>query len=593
MPWTLLALAVLLMGLGVAPSGSAQEPSEPEEPAVQEPTQGAPETLEDTSEMVESIDGSDEAGDTEPAAGLPAMPPDGEWLQDEEGRQYFVDRLSKDGLVLLREGEGKVRISWGFTLDVVDEDEEYLYYKVYRTDHIESRPVKRGPTEEERAAILAGYRVDIEESEELIFAPAREGLPAKGQWRQGFAVADMNDDGHLDIVHGPARGVPGTPVVFLGDSKGTWRPWTQVRFPRVPFTYGDVAVADFNGDKHMDLALACHFRGILVMIGDGAGGFELWSEGIEFRPPGSGKMVSFSSRTLEIVDWNVDGRPDLLALGEGPRQSGGRRGPGGTFAGSSRGAIVYLNQGDGTWVRKTQAVEADEPGGLFGDSLAVGDFNGDGRPDFVAGSNVLGRTDILNLGLEDGSWAVSSTDLVRPLSYQRAVETADLDGDGRDEVIVAYASFEAREWRVGIDVLALTKDGEWQRRPVDVRPDTTGIYALGAGDLNGDGRPDLVALDGVGESLVYLGQEGGGFVREKSPELQELEGECRGFHIELVDYDHDGRDEVVAAFAGEPKNLYTSRDCSFGGALVAWDPSAADTPGTEASKRVATADGSR
>src|SRR5260370_861172 len=47
--------------------------------------------------------------------------------------------------------------------------------------------------------------------------PFGRGLPDKGQWRQGFAIADMNGDGHPDLILPPPRGVPGVPEIFLGD----------------------------------------------------------------------------------------------------------------------------------------------------------------------------------------------------------------------------------------------------------------------------------------------------------------------------------------------------------------------------------------
>src|SRR5262245_42878837 len=82
----------------------------------------------------------------------------------------------------------------------------------------------------------------------LVFEPFGRGLPTRGQWRNGFAVADMNGDGHPDIVHGPPRKVRGGPVVFLGDGRGGWTVWKDARFPAAPYDYGTAAVADFNGD---------------------------------------------------------------------------------------------------------------------------------------------------------------------------------------------------------------------------------------------------------------------------------------------------------------------------------------------------------
>src|ERR1700674_4955601 len=125
------------------------------------------------------------------------------------------------------------------------------------------------------------------------------GLPTSGQWREGFRIADMNEDGHPDIVHGPARKQTGTPVIFLGDGKGSWTLWKEARFPTLAYDYGDVEVADFNRDGHIDIALAVHLHGLFVLAGDGKGGFVNASAGLE--------STGFSSRAIRVTDWNGDG----------------------------------------------------------------------------------------------------------------------------------------------------------------------------------------------------------------------------------------------------------------------------------------------
>src|SRR5262249_37338637 len=149
------------------------------------------------------------------------------------------------------------------------------------------------------------------ESDRLRFVSFGRGLPTSGQWRNGFDVADVNQDGHLDIVHGPARKSLTPPSIFLGDGKGNWRLWKEAKYPRLACASGHAAVGDFNGAGPPDVALGMHLRGVQALLGDGKGNFTNASEGLDFAVPGHGdEQPGFSSQAIAVLDWDGDGRPD-------------------------------------------------------------------------------------------------------------------------------------------------------------------------------------------------------------------------------------------------------------------------------------------
>jgi hypothetical protein len=80
------------------------------------------------------------------------------------------------------------------------------------------------------------------------------------------------------------------------------------------------------------------------------------------------------------------------------------------------------------------------------------------------------------------------------------------------------------------------------------------MTALAAGDLDGDGHPDLVALTERGEMRLFVNDGRGDFARELTPEADPGREHvyCAGYAVRVVDLDGDARGEIVAAFAGEP-----------------------------------------
>jgi hypothetical protein len=573
-PAPLLIAAALSWALPGPAAAAAAPPKTP--PATAAPKAAAPAVAAPTAPTASAA----------PAAGAntatPAgpQPPNGKWLKDKEGRQYFVDKLAKEGLRFLRMNDKTLRTAWGIDIDLVKEDDKFFYYKVYRQMGGEGGPVG-GPQvmkPEEVQKIAVTYQVDTLESQRLRFVPFSAGLPTQGQWRNGFDIADMNGDGHLDIVHSAARKEPGPPVIFLGDGKGHWRRWVEAKYPRLPYDYGDAAVGDFNGDGHLDIALGAHLRGLMALVGDGKGGFTEAGKGLDFVLPGQGRQPGYSSRTIAVADWNHDGRPDILAVGEGPRLNVMGRDQARPVANTeSYGIIIYLNQGNGTWLRKDQGTSSRE---IFSDSIVMGDFNGDHRLDFATGSSIQGRKNLVNLGREDGGWSPRDVD-VHPHAYVRSVDAVDLDGDGLDDLIVGYMSYEGDTWRNGIDVLYAHKDGTWTRRVLAAAEQRVEVSALGHGDLDGDGKLDLVALTGSGDTWVFLGDGKGFFTRETATGIPSFVGGCSGYHVRLADLDGDGKDEIVADFAGESSAMFDPDRCPSAGGMQAWHAMPAGQPAAQ------------
>ncbi len=496
------------------------------------------------------------------------------WKVDENGQRYEVVEVPKIEGQYQRLGEHEVLMNYGLRYRVEGETDDAFLVRHYATRPVESaKPA--GPSDEERRAILESYRVDVKTADRLRFASYDAGLPDRGQWRNGFVLADMDGDGHLDIVHGPPRKSLSPPAVFLGDGAGHWRRWKD-HFEPLPYDYGDVAVADLNGDGRLDLVLGVHLHGLLVLVADGPpGNFVSWSKGIDFQVTGHGQAdTGFTSRTVAVADWNGDGRPDILALGEGPRLGRTREAEQGRAAPvlgnqAALGFVVYVNHGDGTWSKEAGPVaEGHQP--IFGDDMAVADLDGDGGPDVLLASSVLGRKDLLRFSGHGGEIRIGELPEMRPNAYSRAVAVDDFDGDGRMDLVIGYLAYELETWRTGVDVFYGGPDGTWRRKPLAVEEGKTTIYSLGTGDLDGDGARDLVALTGAGDAWVFLGDGHGGFVRERSDELVGAGPGCRGYDVALADLDGDGRDEIVAAYAGEPEGLLAPMQCPSQGGIEAW-----------------------
>lgn len=504
------------------------------------------------------------------AEGSTAEPDDEfEWLKDEQGRTYRVDTIPKVEGTFARPHEGWARFPGGATFPVIKESDDTFWVKIYQDGQFEAAVrTRQERTTEERAKLNARYEYQLNEVDRLALEPFDNGLPRKGQWRDGFDIADLNGDGHLDIVFGPPRKSQSFPIIFLGDGAGNWRRWREVTFENAAYDYGDVVVGDWNADGHPDLAFGVHLRGILAVVGDGKGNFRLASEGIDFDLPGSKTPLgAFASKSLAAVDWNQDGRMDIVAQGEGPKRAGN---PNEVVQGSV-GLRVFLSQEDGTW----QAVQMSPLGERnFADDFTLIDIDGDGMLDAVTATHQLGNHGIV---LRRVSSLVAQREVLPHLPERGLVDSVvggDFDGDGRDDLLLSYRANVLGKWRSGIDLM-LRRDDGWERHAVLSLIQRQPFRALAVGHLDDDEHLDFAALDDFGILRLLLGRGDGKFDSELTLEGPNARLGCQGYDIALRDLDGDGRNEIVAAFAGEAQGMaaFTGSvvsGCEGEGSVRAW-----------------------
>jgi hypothetical protein len=292
-------------------------------------------------------------------------------------------------------------------------------------------------------------------------------------WTFAVALTDVDADGHPDLVGAVWSGL----AVSAGRGRGAFAQTPWLPLPAAyPFAW-TLAAADLDRDGRSDLVAFLGTTGVSGAIGvlrAGRGAVDLYP------------LTAYAAGVV-VADVDGDHVPDLLVPDY-----------------SSYNPLLLRGRGDGTF-DPAVALTA-----ITGTSVLVGDVSGDGIADLVAVGHYSGDPIRVALGRGDRRFDPVVTGTTLPGYDQIAL--ADVDGDGRSDLVLALAAGGGVTFRTYRSL----GDGSFAA-PVARTVAVAGARAVTLADLDGDGRADLAfvapatgaAFDAPSRiAVLYAGPDG-------------------------------------------------------------------------------------
>jgi len=286
-----------------------------------------------------------------------------------------------------------------------------------------------------------------------------------------------------------------------------------------------VVVGDFRGQGKPDLAIAQNGNAVYVYLANGDGTFTQASGSPVFvpRPPYDNEpnpIMNF----LATGDFNNSGKLGLAVA---------------NFMEDN--VPILLGNGDGTFTIPTSFVYS---GGLYTNTLAVGDFLGNGNLDLTVANSPSGLPIDIVLGCGDGAFNQGPVSANGNLASAYMPAVGDFNGDGKLDIAVTGGGYGLQTVNA-VTILLGNGDGTFSLAQNSTFATGSNPWAIVAADFNGDGKLDLVIANEGGSTLtILLGNGDGTFTPATGSPVPVGSGP---YALAAADLNSDGKLDLVVA----------------------------------------------